>query len=53
MADLKLNDILPLLKNVRQMSNGYSARCPAHDDNKNSLSLNEGVNGKERVKNNL
>lgn len=46
MADLKLNDILPLLENVRQTSNGYSARCPAHDDNKNSLSLNEGVNGK-------
>ena len=46
MADLKLNDVLPLLKNVKQSSNGYTSRCPAHDDNKNSLSLAEGENNK-------
>ncbi len=46
MANLKLNDVLSLLKNVKQNSNGYSARCPAHDDCKNSLSVKEEFNGK-------
>ncbi|MBA3632037.1 MAG: AAA family ATPase [Acidobacteria bacterium] len=46
MADLKLNDILSLLKNVRQTSNGYTSRCPSHDDNKNSLSVNKDAGGK-------
>jgi putative DNA primase/helicase len=46
MAELKLRDILPLLKNKRSSKNGYTSRCPSHDDNKNSLSLSEGENGK-------
>ncbi len=46
MVDLKLNDILSLLKNVRQTSNGYTSRCPSHDDNKNSLSVNKDTGGK-------
>lgn len=46
MADLKLNDILPLLKNVRQTSNVCTSRCPSHDDYKSSLSISEGDNGK-------
>ena len=40
------SEILSQLKNVRQTSNGYTSRCPAHDDDKNSLSLKEGDNGK-------
>lgn len=46
MANLKLNDVLSLLKNVRQTSNGYTSRCPSHDDYKNSLAVAEGENGK-------
>jgi 5S rRNA maturation endonuclease (ribonuclease M5) len=46
MANLKLSDVLPLLKNVRQTSSGYTSRCPSHDDNKNSLSVKEGDRGK-------
>ncbi len=50
MSDLKLSNMLSLLKNVRQTSNGYTSRCPSHDDNKNSLSLAEGENGKPLLK---
>lgn len=50
MTNLKLNDILPLLKNVRPGGNGYTSRCPAHNDNKNSLSLAAGENGKLLLK---
>lgn len=46
MAEIKLNDILSLLKNVRRVGSGYTSRCPAHNDNKNSLSLKDGGNGK-------
>lgn len=50
MANLKLGDILPLLKNLKQSGNGYTSRCPLHDDNKNSLALGEGVNEKVLLK---
>lgn len=46
MTDLKLNNILPLFKNVRQTSNGYTSRCPSHNDYKNSLSLKDDGSGK-------
>ncbi len=50
MADLKMKDILPLLTNLRPTGNGYTSRCPSHDDNKNSLALGEGTNGKILLK---
>lgn len=42
----QFNEVLSLLKNVKQTSNGYTSRCPAHNDNKNSLSISVGDNGK-------
>jgi hypothetical protein len=42
--------ILPLLKNVKRTPSGYSARCPAHDDNESSLSLGQGEDGKLLLK---
>lgn len=42
----KLSDITPLLTNVKQTGGGKAtARCPSHDDHKNSLSLSETANG--------
>lgn len=47
MLNPKLSDITPLLNNVKQTGGGgYTARCPAHDDNKNSLSVKETADGK-------
>lgn len=46
MADVKINDVLSLLKNARQSGGGYTSRCPAHDDYKNSLSIKEDAGGK-------
>jgi len=46
MSNLKLDQILPLLKNKRKSGNGYSARCPAHEDKQNSLNIGEGNDGK-------
>ncbi len=34
-----MTDILALLKGVRHSGNGWSALCPAHDDQQNSLSV--------------
>ena len=34
--------ILDRLQNVKSTSNGWSARCPVHDDRENSLSVGEG-----------
>lgn len=39
------NDVLPKLKRLKATSNGWSACCPAHDDNRRSLSVSE-VDGK-------
>ncbi len=38
--------VLSKLKNVISDSNGWNARCPVHDDQKNSLSINHGDDGK-------
>lgn len=47
MNNLKLNEVLPLLKNMKQTGGGgYSTRCPSHDDNKNSLSVRETADGR-------
>jgi hypothetical protein len=34
--------ILGNLKNVKRRGKGWTARCPAHDDHRNSLSISEG-----------
>lgn len=36
---MTLDQILPQLENVKQRGDSYTARCPAHDDVENSLSL--------------
>jgi putative DNA primase/helicase len=38
--------VLGLLENVTEMTNGWTARCPAHGDNVNSLSIAEGTDGR-------
>ncbi len=38
-----INKILAKLKNVRKTKSGWTARCPCHEDNRNSLSIAEGV----------
>jgi hypothetical protein len=37
---------LRLLDNVAEISAGWTARCPAHDDLVNSLSIAEGADGR-------
>jgi hypothetical protein len=37
--------ILSRLKNVHRCGNGWTARCPAHDDQKPSLSISVGKGG--------
>jgi replicative DNA helicase len=39
-------EILAQLKNVKKISAGHTARCPAHDDGSNSLSISIGAGGK-------
>jgi hypothetical protein len=39
MANLKLNNVLSQLENVRQGGSGFTSRCPSHDDKNNSLSI--------------
>jgi hypothetical protein len=38
--------VLARLDNVAVLASGWSARCPAHDDNLNSLSVAEGDDGR-------
>jgi hypothetical protein len=38
--------VLSRLENVAELSSGWSARCPAHDDELNSLSIAEGDDGR-------
>lgn len=46
-----IDGLLALLKNVMQgQANQWSARCPAHEDNRNSLSIALGDDGKILVK---
>lgn len=46
---MKLREILPRLSGVRKGGQGYAAKCPAHDDKKQSLGLGE-ANGRLLVK---
>lgn len=38
---MKFQEILSRLQNVKKNGNGYTARCPAHQDKENSLSVSE------------
>jgi hypothetical protein len=42
--------VVGLLEDVRQTGLGYTALCPAHDDNSASLSVKEGEDGRVLVK---
>lgn len=39
-------EILSKLRDVKVSGNGWTARCPAHDDHRNSLSIGNGDNGR-------
>lgn len=41
-----VQDIVAKLKNTKKISGGWTARCPAHDDHSNSLSVSTGASGK-------
>lgn len=38
-----VHDVLSRLKNVKKTGDGWSAQCPTHDDQKNSLTVNAGT----------
>ena len=42
----QLQSVLDRLEGVKQTGSGYSARCPAHADNRNSLSVGSGDDGR-------
>lgn len=42
----RVPEVLNRLRGVRKSGKGWTAKCPAHDDNHNSLSLSEGSGGK-------
>jgi Protein of unknown function (DUF3987) len=41
-----VSDVLSKLRGVRKSGSGWSAKCPAHDDQKNSLSVSVGDGGR-------
>lgn len=45
-----IQDFLSLLNGVRPNGDGFVARCPAHDDRQQSLSVSEGDDGRILVK---
>lgn len=47
---MNVEDFLSELRNVRRSGNTFTARCPAHDDKRNSLSISEGNDGRVLVK---
>lgn len=47
---MTLNELLPRLDGVRRFSDGYKARCPAHDDRNPSLSITEADDGRILLK---
>ena len=42
---MRAHELLARLDGVRKQSSGWVARCPAHEDKKASLSINEGEKG--------
>ena len=49
MSATPLDLVLSKLSNAKKNSNGWSARCPAHDDNRPSLSVSQGDDGRALV----
>ncbi len=47
---MQINELRARLSNVKTAGKGHSARCPAHDDHDNSLSVNLGDDGKILLK---
>ena len=45
-----LENLLEKLPGARKAGNGWSARCPAHDDRRASLSVSAGTDGKALLK---
>ena len=45
MRKLTTDEILPLLDNVKKCGQGYTAKCPLHDDNNNSFSISSNDDG--------
>ena len=43
---MQIGDFLNRLDGVKSQTNGWIARCPAHDDRNASLSVNEGGDGR-------
>jgi putative DNA primase/helicase len=50
MSAVTIDEVLNKLKNVKRNGKGYSALCPVHTDKRNSLSINEGFDGKVLLK---
>ena len=49
-SPMDVKDLLSLLETVKQSDNGWTARCPAHDDRKPSLSVGVGADGRILVR---
>ena len=49
-AGMNISQILAQLANVRKSGRGWTARCPAHEDKRNSLSITEGSDSRILVK---
>jgi putative DNA primase/helicase len=47
---MNISQILGQLANVRKSGSGWTARCPAHEDKRNSLSITESSDGRILVK---
>jgi AAA domain len=43
---MKIEDVLAQLRGVRRAGEGWTARCPTHDDSHNSLSISVSADGK-------
>ena len=43
---MNVNEVLSRFQNCQRNGNGFKARCPLHEDKKNSLSIGEGDGGK-------
>ncbi|MCG6534154.1 MAG: AAA family ATPase [Syntrophales bacterium LBB04] len=46
MSNKPVDLVLSKLKNVKKIKGGWTAKCPCHDDDKNSLCISEGADGR-------
>lgn len=49
MASESVFRVLDRLENVSELSAGWTALCPAHDDTMNSLSIGQGSDGRALI----